>query len=107
MAAAILNDEAIQQRRNGLSSEIINLWEEQQGANLYALICPNGSDCGCLSENEVPRIRISRCYIPGELDFFTVTQPFQQDYGFQVTWHCHVCLSEFSCGEGGLIPVAG
>ena len=38
MAAAILNDEAIEQRRNGLSSEIINLWEEQQGANLYALI---------------------------------------------------------------------
>ena len=106
VAAGILN-EAIQQRRNGLSSEIINLWEEQQGANLYALICPSGSDCGCLSENEVPRIRISRCYFPGELDFFTVTQPFQQDYGFQVTWHCHVCLSEFSCGEGGLIPVAG
>ena len=84
MAAAILPAEQIAQRRDGLSQEIIELWQEQQGANLYALICPNGNDCGCIPENEVPRIRISGCYFPGELDYFTVIQPFHQEYGFQV-----------------------
>ena len=107
MAAAIMNDEVLEERRATLSSEIITLWEDARGSNLYALLCPNGSNCPCLSEDEVPRLRISRCYFPGELDYFSVTQPFRQDYGFQVTWHCHVCLSEYSCGEGGLNPVAG
>ena len=102
MGAPIFNDQRLQQRRAALSSEIVQLWEEVQGALLYGLLCPNGPDCPCISEDEVPRLRISRCYIPGELDYFTVTQPFQQHYGFQVTWHCHVCLSQYSCGDGGL-----
>ena len=107
MQAQIFNDEVLEQRRSALSAEIVSLWEDLQGRNLYGLLCPNGNNCPCLSENEVPRLRISRCYLVGELVYFTVTQPFRQDYGFQVTWHCHVCLSEYSCGEGGLKPVAG
>ena len=103
MAPPIFNDQVLQQRRAVLSSEILQLWENVQGASLYGLLCPNGPDCPCIPEDEVPRLRISRCYIPGELDFFTVTQPFQQQYGFQVTWHCHVCLSQYSCGNGGII----
>ena len=102
MAAAILPAEQIAQRRDGLSQEIIELWQEQQGANLYALICPNGNDCGCM-----PGIRISGCYFPGELDYFTVIQPFHQEYGFQVCWHCDVCMAELSCVQPVLTPVAG
>ena len=99
--AVHINDQQLQQRRGFLSSQILELWENVQGQSLYGIVCPQGQgvDCLCLSEDEVPRLHISRCYLPGELDYFTVTQPFQRQYGFQVTWHCHVCLGRYSCGD--------
>ena len=104
MAAAFLPDHQIMQRRNGLSQEILALWKE--GKEMYAIMCPYGIDCECMSE-EVPQLRVSSCHLPGELDYFVVVQPFQEQYGFCLTWHCLVCRGELSCGFPNIIPNAG
>ena len=59
-----------------------------------------------MPEEEVPRLRISTCHFPGELDYFFVAQPFSQQYGFRVRWHCNVCWAELSCGAPGPIVPA-
>ena len=51
-----------------------------------------------MPEDEVPRLRISACYFPGELDYFYVHQPFFEQYGFKVRWHCDECPAEMDCG---------
>ena len=107
MAAAIIPDHQIMQQRNVFSQEILGLWQEQEGKEMYAIMCPYGIDCECMSEEEIPRLRVSSCHFPGELDYFVVVQPFQEQYGFRVTWYCLVCRGELSCGVPNIIPDAG
>merc|ERR1712121_180866 len=78
MAAQILADDPIIERRNVFSEEILTLWQELQGKPLYAIMCPNGVDYGCMAAEDIPRLRVTTCHFPGELDYFTVVQPFQE-----------------------------
>ena len=89
----------IEARRNAASLDIIEEWQAMQGQEWYGLQCPCRIDCGCMPEDEVPRIILANCMYPGELDYFFVTQPFQATYGFKVRWHCDECHSELACGE--------
>ena len=100
-----LPPQVIEQRISQLSGKMLALWQPQQGQTRYAMMCPSDIDCHHMPEEEVPRLRISRCYFPGELDYFFVTQPFLQLYGFQVRWHCDECNAEMSCGTPGPINV--
>ena len=86
-------------RRNAASQDIIAEWQQHQGQDWYALQCPCRIDCGCMSELEVPRLVLSNCMYPGELDYFFVVQPFHATYDFKVRWHCDICKREMSCGE--------
>ena len=95
---AIIPDQLIEERRQQLSEEVLELWNPLQGREWYALQCPCLIDCQCMPENVVPRLRIHRCYFPGELDFYFVTQPFYEKYGFKLWWHCNKCNREMSCG---------
>ena len=106
MAAQILADDQIIERRNVFSEEILTLWQELQGKQMYAIMCPNGVDCGCMAAEDIPRLRVTTCHFPGELDFFTVVQPFQEQHGFRVTWHCLVCQEELCCGFPNLMADA-
>ena len=89
----------IEARRNASSQDIIAMWQTIMGQEWYALQCPCKIDCGCMPENEVPRIILSNCVYPGELDYFFVVQPFRVTYGFKLRWHCDSCHSELGCGE--------
>ena len=89
----------IEARRNASSQDIIETWQTIKGQEWYALQCQCRIDCGCMPENEVPRIILSNCVYPGELDYFFVVQPFWVTYGFKLRWHCDSCHSELACGE--------
>ena len=95
---AHLPDTEIQARRNHASQDIILEWDKMQGSDWYAIHCPCRPDCGCMPQDEVPRIVLSQCMYVGELDFFFVEQPFLAEYGFRVRWHCDSCESELACG---------
>ena len=95
---AHLPNAEIQARRNHASQDIIQEWHKMQGSDWYALQCPCRPDCGCMPQNEVPRIVLSQCMYVGELDYFFVEQPFLAKYGFRVRWHCDACESELACG---------
>ena len=86
-------------RRNAASQDIIAEWQQLKGQDWYALQCPCRIDCGCMPEIEVPRLVLSNCLYPGELDYFFVVQPFYATYDFKVRWHCDDCKEEMSCGE--------
>ena len=85
-------------RREAAIQDLLSVWNTMQGAEWYALQCPCRIDCGCMPEDEVPRIVLNNCMYVGELDYFFVTQPFQTVYGFKVRWHCDECESEMACG---------
>ena len=51
-----------------------------------------------MSIDDVPRIYVPFCLYPGELDYFSAIQPFYQQYGFRLTWHCNECKQELACG---------
>ena len=85
-------------RREAATQDILSVWNTMQGAEWYALMCPCRIDCGCMPEDEIPRIVLNNCMYVGELDYFFVTQPFQATYGFQVRWYCDECESEMACG---------
>ena len=85
-------------RREAATQDILSVWSQMQGAQIYALQCPCRIDCGHMPENEVPRIVINNCLYVGELDYFFVTQPFLATYGFKVRWHCDECQEEMACG---------
>ena len=89
-------------RRNAASQDIIAQWQLTQGQEWYAIQCPCRIDCGCMPEDEIPRLVLDKCMYPGELDYFFVTQPFQATYNFKVRWHCDECHSELACGEPNL-----
>ena len=98
---AHLANEVIEQRREMISQFIVTMWgvkQEENDANLYAIHCPCKIDCCHMSIDDVPRIYLPFCLYPGELDYFIVTQPFHQEYGFKLIWHCEQCEQELSCG---------
>ena len=97
---AHLSDQELNVRGNQLSQEMLTLWETQQGQDWYVMQCPCLIDCGHMPPDEIPRLRISFCPYPGEMDFFFMKQPFLQEFGFRVRWHCDEegCLAEQSCG---------
>ena len=101
----------VDQRRALLQEEIVDSWQDVSGKTMYVIVCPcELPSCAHMPEARFPRLRISKCFYPGELDFLMVHKPFLQEYGFEVTWICrrssHGC--EFSCGSpsdhGGIIP---
>ena len=103
--------EVIEQRRDQLQEEILELWQELEGKKMYAVVCPcELPSCEHMPEDQFPRLKISRCFYPGELDYLIVYRPFLQEYGFEVTWLClsSVHRHEFSCGapsdHGGIRP---
>ena len=85
-------------RREAATQDIISVWNTIHRAEWYCLQCPCRIDCGCMPEDEVPRIVRNNCMYVGELDYFFVTQPLQAIYGFKVRWHCYECESETACG---------
>ena len=85
-------------RRQVATQDIIEEWQKMQGSELYAIQCPCRIDCFCMPQQEVPRIVLQYCLYVGELDYFFVTQPFQDAYGFSVRWHCDTCEAEMACG---------
>ena len=88
----------IEARRQAASLDILSVWNYMQGAEWYALQCPCRIDCGCMPEDEVPRIILNNCMYVGELDHFVVHQPFLATHGFRVTLFCDECHSEMACG---------
>ena len=64
-------------RRNAASQDIIAEWQQHQGQEWYAIQCPCRIDCGCIPELEVPRLVLSNCMYPGELDYFLKPSPFR------------------------------
>ena len=96
---AHLPNAEIEARRNAASQEIIQEWQANQGKEWYAIQCPCRIDCGCMPEDEIPRIILSNCMFPGEYDYYFVTQPFKATYGFKVRWHCDECFEELCCGD--------
>ena len=90
-------------RRAAASQEIVEEWQSNPGAEVYIIMCPCRIDCGCMSEVEFPRIILNCCMFVGELDFFVVHQPFRNQYGFDVRWHCDECLAEMCCGFPGML----
>ena len=85
-------------RREAATQDILSIWNTMQGAKIYALQCPCKIDCGCMPEDQVPRIIMNNCMFVGELGYFYVTQHFLDTYGFRVTWHCDDCKEEMACG---------
>ena len=51
----------------------------------------------CDTHEEIPRISLSFCPIPGEMDYF-YTYTFKLQYGSITAWHCRECKSELFCG---------
>ena len=109
---AHLPADVIEQRRAQLQEEIVERWQELKGKKMYALVCPcEPPSCVHMPEGRFPRLRISRCFYPGELDYLMAYKPFLYEFGFEVTWLClfsaHWC--EFSCGapldHGGIRPL--
>jgi len=96
---AHLPNAEIEARRNAASQDIIKEWQANQGFELYAIQCPCRIDCRCIPEDEIPRLILSNCLYPGECDYYFVTQPFKDTYGFKVMWHCDACHGELCCGE--------
>ena len=98
---AHLGAEVIEQRREMISQFIVTMWgvkQQENDADVYAIHCPCKIDCCHMSIDDVPRIYIPFCLYPGELDYFIVTQPFHQEYGFKLIWHCEECKQELACG---------
>ena len=95
---AMLTPQVITQRRLLLSHKILALWQPLQGQDWYTMMCPCDIDYGHMPVQEVPRLRLPTCHFPGEMDYFFVRQPFLQQYGFRVRWHCDECHREMSCG---------
>ena len=85
-------------RRTAATQDILAVWQGMQGYEEYALQCPCRIDCGCMPEEEIPRIVLSNCMYVFELDYFFVEEPFLATHGFKVRWHCDECLSELACG---------
>ena len=85
-------------RRGAARSEILAGTAEYPGRKWYALMCPCNIDCGHKAPDKVPRIKLSRCFYPGELDYFFTQQPFWNGYKFKVRWHCDECHAELYCG---------
>ena len=57
-------------RREAATQDILSVWNTIQGAEWYSLQCPCRIDCGCMPEDEVPRIVLNNCMYVGELDYF-------------------------------------
>ena len=85
-------------RRATASSKILAGTVQYPGHKWYVLLCPCNIDCGHMPPQEVPRITLSRCHYPGELDYFFTQQPFFSAYKFKVRWHCDECHAELDCG---------
>ena len=107
----LISRSVIEQRRTQLHQELLELWQPRQGRDMYVVMCPcDLSPCGHMPEAQFPRLKVGRCYYPGELDYFIVEQPFLQQHCFKVTWLCFTKHGhEFSCGApedfGGLQPL--
>ena len=43
-------------RHEAAKSDILSEWQSIQGAQWYAVQCPCRPDCGCMPQDEVPRI---------------------------------------------------
>ena len=89
----------LEQRFIQAKQELLEAWQNIEGPRYewYIIKCKCGQDCNCISEQEVPRLLLSTCLYPGELDRFFVQQPFV-DIGFRVYWICVICQAEFACG---------
>ena len=95
---AHLAPDEVAARRIQASEEIIAVIEENPAREWFAIMCPCNIDCNCMPLDEVPRIRLSFCMYPGELDYFFTQQPFLNSYGTKVRWHCDECHGELDCG---------
>ena len=96
---AQLSANAIQARRQLASAEIIAKWNQRRGFEEYTIQCPCQPDCNHMPKDEIPRLILSFCLYPGELDYF-YQQPFQSTHNFMVRWHCDVrgCHGKLACG---------
>ena len=85
---------------NHAKADLLIARQELEGplSDWYIILCPCRIDCSCINEEEVPRLVLSQCIYVGELDRFFVHQPFVEDYGFRVMWHCDICQKELACG---------
>merc|ERR1712030_13578 len=70
-------------RRATASIEIIAGAAQYPGYTWYVIVCPCNINCGHMPTHKVPRIMLSRCMYPGELDFFFTQQPFWTAYNFK------------------------
>ena len=99
---AHLPSHIIEMRRTFFTKWIIQFYEfqEDEPSNYYALQCPCLPECIHMDVNDVPRIVLPTCLYSEELNYFEVTEPFLEEYGFRVTWHYleQECEHEFSCG---------
>ena len=97
---AHLSPAEVEARRQAISENILGCWAATPGFDLYFILCPCLIDCQCVPVDESPRLVLNNCYYVGELDWFTIYQPFAEKYGFDVTWHCseEECRSELACG---------
>ena len=85
-------------RRAKATLEILESVAQHPVRPYYALMCPCDIDCRCMPFDEVPRVRLSFCLYPGEMDFFFTEDPFMSQHNFRVRWHCDECEAELACG---------
>ena len=95
--AAILSNAEIQARREEQYSVLLEQQALNPGHSHYKIACPCMLN-PCNHEIELPVLYLTRCLLPGELDYFLVTEPFLAEYNFRTSWICFVCKSEYSCG---------
>ena len=88
----------IEERRAKAHAEILARIEDLPVRAWYALMCPCNIDCHCMPYDEVPRVRLSFCLYPGEMDYFFTERPFMAQHNFQIRWHCEDCPGELACG---------
>ena len=95
---AHLAQAVIEDRRAKARAEILARIEDHPVRAWYALMCPCNIDCKCMPLDEIPRVRLSFCLYPGEMDYFFTERPFLAQHNFQIRWHCDECHGELACG---------
>ena len=96
-----LSAQEIQSRQTEMRSKILELWADNPGHFAYYVQCLCGYECYCRGPNDIPRIRLSRCYYASEFNILMIEQPFIQTHGFLIYWMCvgARCDSQFACGD--------
>ena len=95
--AAVLSNAEIISRREEQYSVLLGQQALVPGHSHYKIACSCMLN-HCDHETDIPVLYLTRCLLPGELDFFLVTEPFLEDYNFTTSWICFECKSEYCCG---------